>query len=85
MEREHLGDARAALPRYVAVLQARPAGPLSEQALVGMARAHAELAERAQQAAAWRALLKAHLGSWFTSEAQGRLRALGTRGGATAQ
>lgn len=77
LEREHLGDVDAALARYAAVLRARPQGPLSEQVLVGMARGQAALGASEQEAAAWRALLKAHPSSWFAGEAQARLRALG--------
>lgn len=76
LEREHLGDASAALTRYATVLRARPNGPLAEQAQLGMARAYGVLGDRARESAAWRALLRSHPSSWFAGEAQARLRAL---------
>lgn len=73
---EHLRDPRGARRLYEAALRTRPAGPLSEEARLGLADACRALHARDAEAQALRDLLSAHPDTLHRRQAEARLRAL---------
>ena len=71
-----LSKPRGALALFERVLALEPAGPLAEQARHGIAESQRALGDRAREAAAWRAFLRAHPGSRMRPQAEARLSVL---------
>lgn len=72
-----LRDAVSARAAFASYLQLAPQGPLSEEALSGLALAHKHLGEGAAEAKVWRRLLSAHPSSSYATGARRRLSELG--------
>lgn len=70
---QHLGDARGALAFYRRALEARPSGPLAEDARWGIAEAYRSLGEPQAEALALREFLERHPRSSLAPAAERRL------------
>ncbi|HEX5660706.1 MAG TPA: hypothetical protein VFX59_26115 [Polyangiales bacterium] len=71
---EHLNDARGALSRYRAALQASPHGALDEEIQFGIADAYRTLGDSTREQDALQAFLRAHPQSALVEQARARLR-----------
>jgi hypothetical protein len=80
---DQLGDAKGALSLFTSAIQARPQGPLSEEARWGVVRGHRALVDSRSELAALQEFVTFYPHSLLASRAQARLREL--RGETTTQ
>jgi TolA-binding protein len=73
---DQLGDAKGALSLFSSAIQARPQGPLSEEARWGVVRGHRALVDSRSELAALQEFVALYPHSLLASRAQARLREL---------